>query len=86
MAHTFFCEKCRKWFEIDERLIGRLARCKDCGHVFPIPCLEPAVSSQAREAHRPAAAAAPVPAHDPYPIQEVPVLPERMGKPVAASK
>ena len=37
MAHTFFCEFCGKRFDVDEALIGKRARCKDCKHEFVIP-------------------------------------------------
>jgi hypothetical protein len=88
MAHTFFCEKCGKRFDVDERLIGKLARCKDCRHVFPIPGLKPAAPSRAQDARRPGPppAPSPSPSHDPYPIQDAPVLPARLGKPVVETR
>ncbi len=37
MAHTFFCKKCGKRYDVDPAMIGKRARCKACQRVFAIP-------------------------------------------------
>jgi hypothetical protein len=37
MTFTFSCEKCGKLIEVDESMVGKKGRCKQCGHIFPIP-------------------------------------------------
>src|SRR4051812_27764558 len=66
MAITFFCQKCGKRFDLDERMVGRRARCKQCQHEFVIPNPSaPAPAAELRPAPRPVASrgrpTAPVP-------------------------
>ncbi len=86
MAHTFFCEFCGKRFDVDETLIGKRARCKDCKHEFVIPGVK-----NEPPAHDPYGwndpLSPPVPPHqNPYSLQEEEVLPPRLGKPLATPK
>src|SRR5437016_4003010 len=37
------CPGCGKYYELDAKLAGKRARCKQCGLVFPIPAEEPVI-------------------------------------------
>src|SRR5262245_22174512 len=37
MPISFSCEFCRKGYSVDDSLVGRKVRCKDCGCVFRVP-------------------------------------------------
>jgi hypothetical protein len=39
MQHTFYCQHCGKRFTVDESLIGRRGRCKQCHNEIVIPAL-----------------------------------------------
>src|SRR5690349_14463649 len=91
MAITFFCQKCGKRFDLDERMVGRRARCKQCQHEFVIPNPSPpAPAAELRPAPRPVAPrgrpTSPVrpspsrpapksPAHDPFGLEDEPANP-----------
>src|SRR5262245_34368499 len=99
MAHTFFCEKCGKRFDVDPALVGRRAKCKQCQNGFLIPGPDPGAGAGAG-AGRPASPRADLPVDDPYglveasplPPRSIPeavlddddMLPPRPGKPAAA--
>lgn len=57
MAIVFQCGNCHARFEVDDRLAGRKARCKRCGHATAVPPPAPRLSPVA-PAPAPAAAAA----------------------------
>ncbi len=37
MTIKFSCEQCGKQFEVDETMAGKRCKCKQCGHIFPVP-------------------------------------------------
>src|SRR4051812_4750887 len=60
MALTVFCQKCGKRFDLDERMAGRRARCKQCQHeVIPPGRRRPAGSPMVAAARSPHPAAPP---------------------------
>src|SRR3954451_16136415 len=70
MAHTFYCEKCGKRFDVDPALIGKRAKCKQCQHVFLIP-------GAVAGARHPAPPRTAPPVDDPYGLGESAPLPSR---------
>ena len=81
MEHTFFCDNCGKRFDVDAALAGKRARCKDCHHEFVIPGLAPAAVAKPDPPRPNAGSRAPQP-YDPYPLEDLPANPPRLGKPV----
>src|SRR5262245_24237084 len=50
MGITFFCQNCGVRFEVDSRLEGKRARCRNCGQRTKIPRAKELVSHSARPA------------------------------------
>ncbi len=86
MEHTFFCDRCGKRFDVDEALIGKRARCKDCKHEFVIPGVKNEPLAHDPYGWNDPLAPPAQPDPSPYSILDEEVLPPRLGKPVAVPK